>query len=124
MKSTEWGQEDFLMLHRADLSQLKPLLQARQLLPRDITVLVMLMSHVNWRSGRARVTATFLAEEIGMQRTHVTSSIGRLRKEMLVARVREPASGDVYFLLNPYLVSVGGPERRNLLWAQFQASLE
>jgi len=124
MKSKEEGQEGFVMVHQRDLESAISLVAARKLELRDMAVFMGLMAHMNWRSGRVPITAKALAERLGIKLPVCVSSLTRLKKEMLVARVVDRNSGDNYYLLNPYVASVGGPQRRGLLWAQFKASLE
>jgi hypothetical protein len=124
MKSKEEGQEGFVMVHQRDLESAISLVATRKLELRDMAVFMGLMAHMNWRSGRVPITAKALAERLGIKLPVCVSSLTRLKKEMLVARVVDRNSGDNYYLLNPYVASVGGPQRRGLLWAQFKATLE
>ena len=124
MKSKEEGQEGFVMVHQRDLESAISLVATRKLELRDMAVFMGLMAHMNWRSGRVPITAKALAERLDIKLPVCVSSLTRLKKEMLVARVVDRNSGDNYYLLNPYVASVGGPQRRGLLWAQFKASLE
>ena len=124
MKSKQEGQEGFVMVHQRDLESAISLVATRKLELRDMAVFMGLMAHMNWRSGRVPITAKALAERLGIKLPVCVSSLTRLKKEMLVARVVDRNSGDNYYLLNPYVASVGGPQRRGLLWAQFKASLE
>ena len=124
MKSKEDGQEGFVMVHQRDLESAISLVATRKLELRDMAVFMGLMAHMNWRSGRVPITAKALAERLGIKLPVCVSSLTRLKKEMMVARVVDRNSGDNYYLLNPYVASVGGPQRRGLLWAQFKASLE
>lgn len=124
MKSKEEGQEGFVMVHQRDLESAISLVATRKLELRDMAVFMALMAHMNWRSGRVPITAKALAERLGIKLPVCVSSLTRLKKEMMVARVVDRNSGDNYYLLNPYVASVGGPQRRGLLWAQFKACLE
>ena len=124
MKSKEEGQEGFVMVHQRDLESAISLVATRKLELRDMAVFMGLMAHMNWRSGRVPITAKALAERLGIKLPVCVSSLTRLKKEMLVARVVDRNSGDNYYLLNPYVASVGGPQRRGHLWAQFKASFE
>ena len=115
--------EDFVMVHRRDLSSTIDLVRQRHLEPRDMAVLTAMLCEMD-STGRCRVTVAHLAERLGIQRTHCSASISRLRQQMILARVRDQRSGSTHFLLNPYVASVGGPQRRNHLWQQFQEALE
>lgn len=112
------------MVHQRDLDSTIALLGERRLELRDAAVFLVLLNYVNWRSGKARVSASYIAERLNVKLPVAVSAISRLRKENLVRRVVDRRTGESYFLINPYLASVGGPQRRGHLWQQFQDSLE
>lgn len=124
MKSREDGDEGFVMVHQRDLDSTIALLGQRKLELRDAAVFLTLLNYVNWRSGRAHVTAKYIAERLSIQLPVCVSAITRLKREGLVSRVMDQRTGENYYLVNPYLASVGGPQRRGHLWAQFHASLD
>lgn len=92
---------------------------SKRLQPRDALVLLGVMAHVNWRSGRANVTVRALAKELNIQESNCSSSIKRLRDERLLARCIDPVSHHAFFLLNPRLGWVGSTQRRGHLFQQF-----
>lgn len=124
MKPRENGDEDFVMVHQRDLDSTIALLGQRRLELRDAAVFLVLVNYVNWRSGKAKVTTSYIAERLNVKLPVAVSAITRLRKEGLVRRVVDRRTGEAYFLINPYLASVGGPQRRGHLWHQFDESLE
>lgn len=124
MTPREGSDESFVMVHQRDLEATLELLAARRLELRDMAVFTALMALMNVSSGRVYVSAQHVADRLKISLPVCVSSITRLRRELLVSRVKDPRTGDTYFLLNPYVASVGGPQRRGLLWAQFSASLE
>jgi hypothetical protein len=123
------GNEDFAMVFTEELScTVVEATAAKRLQPRDSLALLGLLAHMNWRSGRIRVTLKALAAELYGKSTpasygNLLQSIARLKREGLLVRVREQTSGDTYYLLNPRLASVGGPQRRGHLFQQFQEAL-
>lgn len=92
---------------------------ARRLELRDLAVLMALMGHVNWRSGRANVTVRTLAKLLNIRESNCSHSIRRLRTERIIARAVDGKSGHAYFLLNPRLGWVGSTQRRGHLFQQF-----
>jgi predicted transcriptional regulator len=124
MKPRENGDEDFVMVHQRDLDSTIALLGQRRLELRDAAVFLVLINYVNWRSGKAHVTTRYIAERLNVKLPVAVSAVTRLRKEGLVRRVVDRRTGEAYFLINPYLASVGGPKRRGHLWQQFEDSLE
>ncbi len=107
------------MVYQMELQKAMSLVQERRLELRDMAVFMGLMSEMNWRSGKVRITAKALSKKLGISFPVCVSSISRLRKELLVVRVKEERSGELYFLLNPYVASVGGVQRKGYLWKQF-----
>lgn len=124
MKSRDDGNEGFVMVHQHDLDCAVSLVGRRVLELRDMAVLMALMASMNWRSGRVHVTAKGVADQLKIKLPVCVSSLTRLRKQQMISRVMDRHTGENYFLVNPYLVSVGGPKRRGHLWAQFEQSLE
>jgi Tfp pilus assembly protein PilX len=125
MKPRDNGNENFVMVFPEGLYEQAVLaVKNKQLQPRDLAVLVAILGNVNWRSGQAQITPNGLAEQLGVQPSNCRMSVSRLRKNMLISRIVNRRSGESYYLVNPYLASVGGPKHRGHLWAQFQASLE
>tara|TARA_B100000902_G_scaffold390002_1_gene438185 strand:- start:101 stop:475 length:375 start_codon:yes stop_codon:yes gene_type:complete len=117
------GFENFVMLHQEEFENVFGLISERRLELRDMAVYVGLISEMNWRTGRVRLTARALAKKLNIKDSVCVMSLGRLKKELLVVRVREKRSGDVYFLLNPHFASVGGVKRRGYLQNQFEEAI-
>ena len=124
MKGNEREQEDFVMLHRQGREACVALLQERKLQPRDLAVLWTMTLHLNWRSGRMRVTASNLAKETKMYVSVVVNSLKRLRDNLVISKVYEESTGETYFLFNPWYVSAGSSKRRGHAQQQFSESLE
>ena len=121
MQFREDPEELFVKAHLEGTKQVVELLRDRRLQPRDAAVLMGLLSHVSWRSGKARVSAGHLAKELGMIDKHVISSITRLRKELVVTKLLE--EGLPYYLLNPWMFSVGAAQQRGYFKRLFSDSL-
>ena len=122
--NSKWDDEDrFVKAHLGQLEQLLEALKDRRLQPRDMAVVMGLLAHANWRSGKIAITAVRLAEELGMVDKHVISSFSRLRKELVITKLLDETSGLPYYLLNPMMFSVGPMQRRGFLWKLFTDSL-
>jgi DNA-binding transcriptional ArsR family regulator len=124
MNPIESDGEDYVMLHRQGREACAELLKERKLLPRDLAVLWGLTIHLHWRSGRVKVTAKCLAEQLGMRIQDVTNSLKRLRDNLVISKAYDQTTGETYFLFNPWYVSVGGAKRRGHIHRQFTDSLE
>jgi hypothetical protein len=121
---SKWSDEDrFVKTHLGELEQLLVAVKDRRLQPRDMAVVMGMLSHASWQSGKIAVNAARLAEELGMVDKHVISSISRLRKELVITKLLDETSGLPYYLLNPMMFSVGGLQRRGYLWKLFVESL-
>jgi hypothetical protein len=101
-------------------------LQHRRVLARDLAVLWLLITHLDWRTGRCWITSAELAAVLGHTRTEeVLLTLSRLRKEGLVARgsdKRDPRRR--FWCINPAVAATGGKHRRALQRRQFLAALE
>ena len=121
---SKWSDEGkFVKAHLGELDQLLAAVKNRRLQPRDVAVVLGMLAHCNWKSGRVTVNAVRLAEELGMVDKHVISSISRLRKEMVVTKLLDERSGLPYYLLNPMMFSVGTLQQKGYLWQLFTESL-
>lgn len=114
------GDEEFVMVHQRDLVGTMELVRQRRLELRDMAVLMALSAHVQWRSGRAWVTVKALANQLGMNVSSCADSVRRLQREGQLVRCADERTGGSFFLLNPFVISVGGPQRRGLLWKMFE----
>ncbi len=123
MHGTGKGQRTWAMAHFEELERCVSLVGERKLQPRDMAVLVALMSHINPTTGKVEVTAKKLAEGLALGYTDTVGAISRLRKELLVSRLVDERSGVPYYLLNPHVVAVGTEKERGYLWKRFSDSL-
>ena len=122
--NSKWSDEGrFVKTHLGELDQLLVAVKDRRLQPRDMAVVMGMLSHASWQSGKMRVNAVRLAEELGMVDKHVISSISRLRKELVITKLLDEKSGLPYYLLNPKMFSVGTLQQKGYLWKLFVESL-
>lgn len=108
-----------MLFTEAGQDTLMSALRLKRLVPRDVAVLMGLIVNCDWRSGRVRITQKALAAQMGEHTPNVSASVGRLQRLRMVARVRDPHTGEQFFLINPDLAAVGGPQRRGHLAVQF-----
>jgi len=100
------------------------MLREKRIYPRDLAVVEAMKPHMNTMSGRIMVRLETIAEELGTTRTNVSGSFARLQREFLAIRCKGRTSGGVFFLLNPYYVSIGGQAKRAQLWMKFKEALD
>lgn len=101
---------DFAFFHLIEAKKLNELLRDRKLQPKDFAVLFAIMTQCNVKTGEIRFTVKSLSEQIGMNPTSFSNSLKRLKQNLLVATVVKN-SGDKYYLINPYLFSVGRKQK-------------
>lgn len=111
------------MTHRPELEGVIEAMRSKRLQPRDLATFMALMANMNWRTGRVRVTTTALAEQMGVPISNVSTSVSRLSKESLVHRMKDESTGEVFFMLNPTVVSVGSQQRKGFLVQRFSEAL-
>jgi hypothetical protein len=117
------GHSGFCMFHPLEARKYFAQIKRRELMPRDFAVLFAVLSLCDTKTGRVRFIIQELGEELGMHPTVVSSSIRRLKKHLLIANCVDP-DGDRYYLINPYLLSVGRRQRWGLLLKRFELALE
>ena len=123
-----WGGEfktgrGFALFHVFECEKVIELVKNKVLNQRDISVLFAIMSKIDTRTGRARFVVKNLATEFGVNATSISASISRLKKAVLIATFTE-YSGDKYYLVNPYLFSVGTKQRWGLFVQKFSSAFE
>ncbi len=96
-------------------------LKAGELQARDFSVLWALLMHMNWRNGRAEVSAAELAASLGHDRAdHTLQSLARLRRAGVIAR--SVSMGDRsrrFYCFHPEVALSGGPRRRFMQMESF-----
>jgi len=103
--------------------QLEDLVADGSLRIQDLGYLFVLIQNMT-PTGRVLMRPAALAARIGVSRETCYAAIKRLRAQHLVARVLDPDTHGTYFLVNPFLASIGSEKRRGALWAQFRAAIE
>lgn len=114
----------FSMTHHEWIPKLLALVRERKLQPRDVLVIYALLSHMNAMTGRIVVRLETIAEEVGVPSSHVFRTFKRLQENLVAVRCKGRTSKGVFFLLNPYYVSVGGKAKQAQLWSKFQEALD
>lgn len=124
LPNPEHFEDPFAMVHLSNLGQYVELARQKRIHGRDVLVFLALVRHINPMTGRVNVTLRQIAEELGQSHQNVCTFFNRLQKENLAVRCRVKNSREVYFLLNPWVVSVGGRSKQAQLWHQFKLAKE
>lgn len=116
-KSTTSGDEStrdhhFVRLHLNELLELLTFVGKKQLEQRDITLLMTLISCMDWRSGRCHTTIDRAIEIIGAPRAQAVASLKRLKQLNIVISVTRVRDGQRSLIINPWLVSMGSSKRQ------------
>jgi len=64
--------------------------------------LLVLLSHVDRRSGRSLVTSGWIAERLQLDLTEARRAVARLKQADLARRGADRRTDEDYFLVNPY----------------------
>jgi DNA-binding MarR family transcriptional regulator len=116
--------ERFTMLWAAQLAPLLDHARDKALTPLDLVVLLALVEAMPFPTGRIAADPATLAARLGMTRGHLVRSIVRLRRLGFLARMPDPRTGEMAYLLNPELASVGGAARRGETIGDFREAME
>lgn len=101
---------NFALFHLIESKKLTELLRDRKLQQRDFAVLFAMMSQCDTRTGEIRFMVKTLAADINMNATSFSNSLKRLKTNLIIASVVK-RTGDKYYLINPYLFSVGSRQK-------------
>lgn len=113
----------FGLFHVTECEKLIQLVKDKTLNQRDVSVLFAIMSKINTKTGKAKFLVKNLAAEFGVNMTSISASISRLKKAALIATFTE-YSGEKYYLVNPYIFSVGTRQRWGLFVQKFNSAFQ
>jgi len=111
------------MFHTLEAQRYFGQIKKRDLQPRDFLVLFAMISLCNTKTGKVRFIAQDLAEELGINKTTLSNSIKRLKTNLIVASILED-DGEKYYMINPYLVSVGRKQKWGHMVNKFAKAFE
>lgn len=104
--------EAFIKLHLSGFTKLFDLIATKKLNNRDVMVLLVMVSKMELRSNRTRIRASKIAEMLNANVNSVYLSIKRLRDERLIARACDKRTGEIVYMVTPYIFSGGSPKQR------------
>lgn len=90
---------------------------------KDAAVYMAVTLKLDFRTGMAAIKANDLAAYIGMSPSLCRACLGRLQKQMLLARATT-RDGGIRYIPNPYVTCCGKVSRRPFLWKQFKSAIE
>lgn len=117
------GTSYFGFIHLHELKKHEELLKDRKLNYRDITVLLLMMGRCNAKTGKVKFIVKKFAEDISMNATSLSACIANLKKAMLIATFIEE-DGEKYYMINPYIFSVGKKQRWGFCVQKFFSAFE
>jgi DNA-binding transcriptional regulator PaaX len=100
------------MLYHEELDRVFECAKQRELKPMDGLTLLVVLRHMNWRTGKAEVTSMEIGDEIGTEPRIIRSSLSRLKKARLVAYLKEGTTA--FYSVHPSLMRAGRSDCRNL----------
>lgn len=90
---------------------------------KDVAVFMAVTLKLDYRTGMAAIKADDLAAYIGMSPSLCRACLGRLQKQLLLAR-GTARDGGIRYIPNPYVTCCGKVSRRPFLWKQFCHAIE
>jgi len=109
-------------MHWLASERLKTLVAGGKLTCGHVGVLWFLVDHMD-KTGHAWVTPTYLAQVLGRDEAATRREVKKLVDLQLVARTRNPRTGQVGYMVNPYIAHVGSIASRQIAWGRFKAYL-
>jgi DNA-binding transcriptional ArsR family regulator len=99
------------------------LLREKCINQRDISVLFIMMSICDSRTGKIKFMVKALADELGITASSLSSSLSRLKKAKLIAPFQEE-NGGKYYLIDPGIFSVGSKKKQGFYLKKFDSVFE
>ncbi len=112
----------FAMFHVNEADNLVHKIGERRIELRDTAVLFAMMAACDYKTGKVKFVAKALAKRLNITETNLSASIKRLKKEFLIALILEP-NGEKYYIINPYLFSVGRKQKWGYLLSLFTKAI-
>ena len=112
----------FAMFHIHEADSFVSKICERKIELRDTAVLFAMMATCNHKTGKVKFVAKALAKRLNITETNLSASIKRLKKEFLIALILEP-NGEKYYIINPYLFSVGRKQKWGHLLSLFTKAI-
>lgn len=113
----------FCMFHPLGAKDYLNLVTDRTLLQRDFAVLYAMMSHCDTLTGKVKFMVKTLAKTFAVTPGNISTSISRLKKAKMVALFVD-SNGDRYYMINPYLLSVGRKQRWGHSLVRFMSAFD
>ena len=82
---------------------------------RDVAVLLRVIDQIDCSTCRAAISVKRISDEIGLFKTQVDESIGRLKRASLLVSEDDYASGRRQFIVNPLLSAVNPDQQQRLM---------
>lgn len=118
---TTTNKPSFVMVQLTDIDRLMELFATRELMHRDASVIFALISGTDTYSGKVRLTANGLANQLQITPNEARAAIARLKKQHLVRHIKDPKTGETYYRLNPWMVrSTGSVALQTLAMREFE----
>jgi hypothetical protein len=115
---------DRFAMHWLASDIVRGLVREKKLNYAHVGMLHLLTGLMDPNTGRVNVTANALADQLERDPAQLRHLIAALLRHQLIARARDEATGQRFFLVHPYIASVGGPQRRGYLWKQFSEAID
>lgn len=109
-------------MHWLASDRLRTLVADRKLTCGHVGVLWFLVDHMD-RTGHAWVTPTYLAQVLGRDEAATRREVKKLVDLQLVVRARDPRTGLIGYMINPYIAHVGSIDSRQMAWGRFKGYL-
>jgi len=115
--------EGFSLMYHEALSKRIDLVKSKDLKPADFCVWACLLSELDWKSGKCKVSVKMLAERLGWTIANTSSCLKRLRAHRMIAKgVRR--DGGTYWMVNPDVCLSGGWKVKDRRYAQWDEMVQ
>jgi hypothetical protein len=103
------------VMYEAGLLSLVSKVVSNELQCRDLVVMMVYLSHSDWRTGRCRLTIHKVAKILSRHVKTLYPAIRRLKLQNLLVPVEDPRTGEVFHIISPFLLKAGSNKARGYL---------
>lgn len=111
----------FVLCHLEELTLIVDSCKNKELERRDCFLLLVLLSHLNHKTGLAHVSLKYISEQTQVNLSDLKASMSRLKKNLIVASHVDAKSQAKSYMINPFIFSVGGKIKRAINYKKFQS---
>jgi hypothetical protein len=118
-----YKQKEFVRFDLNRCLKIAQMAASKEIEPRDIMVLLAIISMTNWKNGRCLAATAKIADLLPLSISQVGHSMRRLKKQNLIVPLKDTKDGFTYHLVDPYLIICGTGSKRGIILKNYHQAI-